>query len=225
MIHLLILEDDPQLCDILRFYLKEKSDYRLFFAESAEAALELLETTRFDIMLLDVMLPGMDGIAFCKKVRENSDCPIIFTSCLNDGKTIIRALETGGDDYITKPFEPSVLIAHIEAKLRRKSSGREEEKLQAGGLCLNRKLRTVCRGEERIPLSQTEYNLLAYFMEHKGEFVSFDDAYSAIWNAPSLGNYRALFVHISNLRKKIEKDPNNPQLLKTHLRTGYIFAE
>lgn len=224
MANILIVEDDLKICEILRFYLRQKPDYALSVTQSAEEAMQLIKDMRFDIMLLDIMLPGLDGIALCREVRKTSDCPIIFTSCLNDGKTIINALEMGGDDYLTKPFEPSVLIAHIEAKLRRKCGKQNEEILYAGNLELNRKLHAVTKNGIKLSLSQTEYNLLVYFMEHKGEYVSFDDAYSAIWNAPSLGNYRALFVHISNLRKKIEDDAMNPLLLKTHLRTGYIFG-
>lgn len=227
MAKVLIVEDDRQICEVLRFYLRQKPDYELFFAQSAEEAHDLVERHDFDIMLLDIMLPGADGIEFCRSVRTRTDCPIIFTSCLNDGSTIVEALATGGDDYLVKPFEPSVLIAHIEAKLRRPSTGRDHagaETLRVAGLELNRRLQSVTKDGAPVALSQTEYNLLVFFMEHRGEYISFDEAFRAIWKAPSLGNYRALFVHVSNLRKKIEDDPAAPTLLKTCRRTGYVFG-
>lgn len=227
MTKILILEDDQKICEILRFYLRQKPEYELFFAQNAKTAWELVDEHAFDIMLLDIMLPGSNGIEFCRAVRARTDCPIIFTSCLNDGPTIIEALATGGDDYLVKPFEPSVLIAHIEAKLRRPSTGHDPsgETLSVADLILDRRLQQVTKKGQPLVLSQTEYNLLVFFMEHPGEYMSFDDAFRAIWNAPSLGNYRALFVHVSNLRKKIEDDPSAPQLLRTHRRTGYVFGD
>ena len=226
MARILILEDDQNICEILQFYLRQKPEYELHFARSAEEAFDLVDQHAFYIMLLDIMLPGINGIEFCRAVRSRTDCPIIFTSCLNDGSTIIEALETGGDDYLVKPFEPSVLIAHIEAKLRRPGTNRDHggEVLRVDGLELDRRLQSVTKNGKPVQLSQTEYNLLAFFMEHRGVYISFDDAFRAIWNAPSLGNYRALFVHISNLRKKIEDDPASPTLLKTCRRTGYVFG-
>ena len=221
MARILILEDDQNICEILQFYLRQKPEYELHFARSAEEAFDLVDQHAFDIML-----PGINGIEFCRAVRSRTDCPIIFTSCLNDGSTIIEALETGGDDYLVKPFEPSVLIAHIEAKLRRPGTNRDHggEVLRVDGLELDRRLQSVTKNGKPVQLSQTEYNLLVFFMEHRGECISFDEAFRAIWKAPSLGNYRALFVHVSNLRKKIEDDPAAPTLLKTCRRTGYVFG-
>ena len=227
MARILILEDDQNICEILRYYLRQKPEYELCFARSAEEARKLVDVQTFDIMLLDIMLPGINGIEFCREVRKHTDCPIIFTSCLNDGSTIIEALATGGDDYLAKPFEPSVLIAHIEAKLRRPTTNRGPsgtETLRVANLELDRRLQAVTRDGRPLALSQTEYNLLVFFMEHQGEYISFEEAFRAIWKAPSLGNYRALFVHISNLRKKIEGDPTAPVLLKTCRRTGYVFG-
>ena len=126
MTRILLVEDDLEICEILQFYLLEKEDYHVTVVHSAEQALPLIRIRKFDLVLLDIMLKGMDGIDFCRELRKTSYCPVIFISCINDDETIIRALNMGGDDYLVKPFQASVLMARIEANLRRCRMTHEE---------------------------------------------------------------------------------------------------
>ena len=226
MKQILLVEDDEEICEILQFYLLENQEYQVTITHSAEQALPIIALRSFDLALLDIQLPGMDGIDLCAKLRETSYCPVIFISCVNDDETIIRALNTGGDDYLVKPFRPAVLVARIEANLRRVQPLRQDApRLRAGRLELDSATRTVLKDGRPLSLSPTEYAILYFLMSHPGRFLTFDEIYQEVWGRPSLGDVRALFVHVSHLRQKIEDDPANPVYLRTHLRDGYIFSD
>ncbi len=226
MTQILLVEDDDEICEILQFYLLEVPDYQVTIAHSAEQALPLLRLRSFDIALLDIQLPGMDGIDLCAGLRKTSWCPVIFISCINDDETIVRALNMGGDDYLVKPFRAPVLLARIEANLRRTRMLRPaQQPLRAGELSLDPSVRSVTKNGRTLNLSPTEYEILFFLMSNQGRFISFDEVYQAVWQRPSLGDVRALFVHVSHLRQKIEEDPARPVYLRTHLRDGYIFSD
>ena len=226
MIHILLVEDDEEICEILQFYLLENSEYQVTITHSAEQALSVIRLRRFDLALLDIQLPGIDGIDLCELLRKISNCPVIFISCVNDDETIIRALSMGGDDYLVKPFRPAVLMARIEANLRRARMTRQDTpRLRAGSLELDSSTRTVMKNGQTLSLSPTEYEILYFLMTHPNQFVTFDEIYQAVWQRPSLGDVRALFVHVSHLRQKIEDNPAKPFYLRTHLRDGYIFSD
>lgn len=225
MYQVLIIEDDPGICEILQFYLKKNNIYKTTFIDNCEDALPKIELIPYDIILLDIMLPGMDGISFCRLLRQKIYCPIIFISCLNDDETIIKALNMGGDDYLEKPFRAPVLMARIEANLRRSQMTHPEGIKKAKDLTLDMKTHNVTKNGTSIYLSPTEYELLYYLMHHKGRFISFEEIYTAVWQNPSLGDYRSLFVHITNLRKKIEDNPSDRNYIRTHQRDGYIFTD
>lgn len=225
MTNILLVEDDEEICEILQFYLLENAEYQLTITHSAEQALSLTRLRRFDLALLDIQLPGLDGIDLCRELRKSSYCPVIFLSCLSDDETIIRALNTGGDDYLVKPFRAPILLARIEANLRRaRMIHTDARRLSAGDLEMDADARSVFKRGEALSLSPTEYEILYYLMSHPGRFVSFDEVYEAVWQRPSLGDVRALFVHVSHLRQKIEDDPARPVYIRTHLRDGYIFG-
>lgn len=224
MTNILLVEDDEEICEILQFYLLENPEYQVTIVHSAEQALSLTRLRRFDLALLDIQLPVLDGIDLCREPRKSSYCPVIFLSCLSDDETIIRALNTGGDDYLVKPFRAPILLARIEANLRRvRMVHTGVHRLSAGELELDTDTRSVSKRGEVLSLSPTEYEILYYLMCHPGRFVSFDEVYQAVWQRPSLGDVRALFVHVSHLRQKIEDDPTKPLYIRTHLRDGYIF--
>ena len=226
MTHILLVEDDEEICEILQFYLLENADYQVTIAHSAEQASSLIRLRRFDLALLDVQLPGIDGIDFCAELRKVSYCPVIFISCLSDDETIIRALSMGGDDYLVKPFRAPVLLARIEANLRRaKMIHKESPRLKVGALEMDTSTRSVFKNGVALSLSPTEYELLFFLMSNRDRFVSFDEVYQAVWQRPSLGDVRALFVHVSHLRQKIEDNPAKPVYLRTHLRDGYVFSD
>jgi len=221
----LIVEDDLQICEILEFYLSQSTGYCVTAAHSAEEALEVIQKSPFDIILLDIMLPGMDGIKLCEKLRHHVFCPIIFISCLNDDDTVVRAINMGGDDYIIKPFRAPVLLARMDACLRRtRMQYAGNSAIAIRDLLLDPATHAVKKSDRTIMLSPTEYQILHFLMRNSGRFVSFDEIYEAVWQKPSLGDVRTLFVHVRNLRKKIEDDPANPYYIRTHLRDGYIFA-
>lgn len=227
MINILLVEDDLEICEILQFYLLEHENYNVTIAHSAEQALPLINKRKFDIVLLDIMLKGMDGIEFCSQIRKISFSPIIFISCINDSETIIRALNMGGDDYLVKPFDASVLIARIEANLRRSQMRFDNEltPISVGDLVLDTHTHTITKNKTALTLSPTEYEIMYFLMKNKGQFLSFDDIYQAVWQRSSLGDVRALFVHISHLRQKIEDDPAHPTYIRTHMRGGYILSD
>lgn len=225
MYKILIVEDDREIRQILEFYLSRSGRYNITFAHSAEEAIVAADAVHFDVMLLDIMLPGMDGISLCERLRKNSFCPIIFISCLDDDETIVRAFRMGGDDYLVKPFRGPVLLAHIEAVLRRSSTPPVGgDLLHADSLTLDTDTHSVTLEGRPVALSPTEYQILCYFMRNPGRFISFEELYENIWQRPSLGDVRTLFVHIRNLRKKIEPDAANPSYIRTQLRDGYIFG-
>lgn len=226
MAQILLIEDDLEICEILQFYLLKNPEYSVTVAHSAEETLPLMSLRRYDLILLDIMLPGQDGLSLCAELRKATFCPIIFISCLSDDETVIKALNMGGDDYLIKPFQAPVLLARIEANLRRYSLPRGDisQRLTAGALILDDALHTVTKGGVPVPLSPTEYELLRFFMGNPGRFISFDELYSAVWQRPSVGDLRTLFVHITHLRQKIEDDPSRPEYIRTHMRDGYIFS-
>lgn len=225
MYNILLVEDDEEICEILQYYLLKNEDYRLTIVHSAEKALPLTEIKEFDLVLLDIMLPGLNGMEFCKKLREYSFCTVIFMSCLNDDDTIIKALNMGGDDYLVKPFQAPVLLARLEAHLRRLNRPSAiTQPAQSGPLTMDYDKHKLYKNGKVVPLSPTEYELMCFLMNNSGRFIPFEEIYESVWQKPSLGDNRALFVHISHLRQKIEDDPVEPVFIKTHMRGGYIFS-
>ncbi|PKO16598.1 MAG: DNA-binding response regulator [Chloroflexi bacterium HGW-Chloroflexi-10] len=219
---ILLVENNKEISEIIQFYLKD--EYKTSSVQSAEDALMLVEHTLFDVILLDILLPGIDGIEFCSQIRQKVYCPIIFISCLGEDNTIVKALNMGGDDYIVKPFKGPLLRARIEANLRRSRVFRDEILIQANDLILNQNTHTVKKGDENILLSPTEYEILYYMMKNRGRLITFDDLYTAVWNQSSIGDVRTVFVHIYNLRRKIETDPTKPEFIITQRHDGYIFS-
>ena len=225
MSRILIIEDDPEIIELVGFYLRKNPSYGLKSAADAAQALNVLENEAFDLILLDIMLPGIDGIDLCAQLRHNTFCPILFISSLDDEETIVKALNMGGDDYIIKPFTGPVLIARMEANLRRSSrlAVRETSVLTVGELSLDCGSHTVSKGEREIYLSPTEFEILYFMMLHKGEILEMETIYYFVWHKPSCGDVRTINVHVSNLRKKVEENPNNPKHIKTVRRLGYQF--
>jgi len=225
MAQLLLIEDDLEICEILQFYLLKNPEYSVTVAHSAEETMPLVAMRRYDLILLDIMLPGVDGLTLCGELRKTTFCPIIFISCLGDDETVIKALNMGGDDYLIKPFRAPVLLARIEANLRRYALPKESSpRLRAGELVLDPALHRVTKGGKDLALSPTEYKILSCFMRRQGQFIGFEELYNEVWQRPSMGDLRTLFVHIAHLRQKVEDDPSEPKYIRTHMRDGYIFT-
>lgn len=220
----LIVEDNAELCDVIDFYLQKSGQFSVSIAHNAEDALELVATESFDAILLDIMLPGIDGIAFCQKIRKSLYCPVIFISCFDDDETIVCAMGMGGDDYLVKPFSCSVLQAHLEANIRRSRMLRPStQALQSDEIVLDPVTHAVTKRDAEVVLSLTEYSILHYMMQRSGEFLPFEKLYEDVWGVPGCGDLRTLFTHITNLKKKIEDNPKNPTHIVTYQRSGYIF--
>lgn len=223
MIRVLLVEDDEVIARIIQYYLNEAGEYEVTRVKDAESALDAVRAQP-DIILLDIMLPGMDGLAFCTKVRQTVYCPIIFISCLDDEDTIVHALEIGGDDYLTKPFTCKVLCARIKANLRR--VGRESGKPQIyrfPDFALDVAGHAIIKGEKSIPLAPIEFGILLFLVEHPRQMVTLDQIYEAVWEHPSFGDVRTVVVHLYNIRKKIEPSPNSGRYIKNVRGIGYLF--
>ena len=225
MTKLLLVEDDTDICEIIKLNLTY-AGYDLVVTHSACEAFKALEDEKFDLILLDVMLPGLTGIEICRKIRKYNFSPIIFISCLDDEKTIIDALEMGGDDYIVKPFNFPILQAKIETLLRRSKIPVTMEYdgiIKIRDLIVNQNNHSVLKGIEPIYLSPLEFKILLYLIHNPNKIISQEEIYNNIWEEDSFGDVRTVKVHVSNLRKKLEIDSNNPEYIKTVKRKGYVF--
>lgn len=224
MTQVLLIEDDLENCEILSMYLMKSQRYQVSIAHSAEETMALLKRRTFDLVLLDIMLPDMNGVDLCVELRRKMFCPIIFISCLDDEETIVRAIHLGGDDYLTKPFRAPVLLAHMDAVMRRVPQNAEkDEDIPIGGFHLSVKNHTLEKNGESVYLSPTEFELLMYLIRSDGELVPYEELFEQIWRRPSYGDLRTVFTHVRNLRKKLEDDPSSPRFLLTITRTGYRF--
>lgn len=225
MYRILLVEDNQENCTVIEGYLLRSGAYDVTTVGDAAAALKATRQQKFDLILLDIMLPDIDGIELCVQLRKTLFCPIIFISCLDDEETIVRAFHMGGDDYLTKPFRGAMLEAHIEAIRRRMQTVYHAPTgvFQIGDQALHTGEHVLRRGEEVTYLSPTEFELLLYFINNEGALLEFEQVYQYVWQKPSYGDLRTLFSHVRNLRKKIEPNPAKPRYLITSPRSGYRF--
>lgn len=221
---ILIVEDDADIAAIERDYL-ELSGCAVTIAPDGISGLELALHQPFDLLLLDVMLPGLDGFTLCKRVRAEKDIPILMVTARGEDVDKIRGLGFGADDYIEKPFSPSVLAARVKAHLaqydRLKPAAAVPQTITAGPLTADPLTRRVTKNGIEIPLKNKEYELLLFLMRHPEQVFSREDLYELIWGLESLGDNITVAVHINRLREKIEDDPAAPRLLQTVWGVGY----
>ena len=225
MVKVLLVEDDRVIARIIEYYLKQESRYEVTWAKTAGEAMGYARET-FDVILLDILLPDVNGIDLCAKLREWHSCPIIFVSALDGSDTIVSALDAGGDDFITKPFDNKVLAAKIEANLRRAASTQPEFAANAivcGGFTLDIGLAAVIKDGQEIKLSSREYRILSLLMQNPGRYFSTDEIYRRIWGRDPNGDTRSVVVHIHNIRKKIG-DVDEPRYLRNEWGRGYVFC-
>lgn len=228
MTHILLVEDDKAVSDITRYFLEAQKGYQVTCARSGAEAMAYARGM-FDLIIMDIMLPDTNGIDLCRSLRQWHHCPILFCSALDDSDTMIRALQMGGDDFIVKPFDHKVLLAKIQANLRRVQIDREmagmEEKgtVRRGVFTLDSELRQVTVDGRSCRLSEMEYRILAYFLKNPGIYLSGEEIYRKLWGKDPLGDTRTVQVHIHNLRAKIEADPANPVYLKSVWGKGYVL--
>jgi DNA-binding response OmpR family regulator len=221
--HILVVDDDALLRRSLSLHL-EQAGYRASTAASAEDALALARRDRPDLILLDVGLPGMDGLDALRQFQQHDDIPVIFVTARRRELDTILGLELGADGYITKPFNPDVLLAHVKAVLRRSErqiAPAEQEIVTAGDLVIDPAAHTVTVAGESIDLTAREFALLHTLALEAGHVVSVDDIITRAWGAEFLGEPQVVYVHMRWLREKIEEDPNNPQRLVNVRGVGY----
>jgi DNA-binding response OmpR family regulator len=233
---ILIVEDEPSLQETLSYNL-EKQGYSVECAGDGRTALETARHLRPDLILLDIMLPGLDGVEVCKTLRrEDFQFPIIMLTARDDEIDRVVGLEIGADDYLTKPFSMRELIARVKAQLRRTQVIREElekirldvpsdkqEVLTLGNLTINITRREVMLNDTPLPLKPQEYDLLLFFAEHKGHMLSREFVLERVWGWDYIGDSRTVDVHVRWLRQKIEIDPANPSRIVTVRGGGYRF--
>ncbi|MEL1133689.1 response regulator transcription factor [Desulfitobacterium sp. THU1] len=226
MARVLLVEDDQHIAGIIQYYLAQNSAYKTDHVADAPTALAAVRERKYDIILLDIMLPEVDGIELCSQMRKSLFCPIIFISCIGDDKTIIEALHMGGDDYLIKPFTCEILHAHMEANLRRMLREKHfpPATLEVHGLLLDSATHSIVKEGIRLELSPIEYNILHLLMEHPDTHFTLEHIYELIWDRPSLGDSRTVMVHIHNLRKKIEDDMGRPTFICSARGKGYYFS-
>lgn len=221
---ILIIEDDAAILELIRFHL-EGEGFRVVQATDGRSGLAQFEKVRPDLILLDLMLPEIDGMEVCRRIRKTSNVPIIMLTAKGQEDDRVHGLQIGADDYVTKPFSPRELVARIEAVLRRSGHAAPSELLQAGELHLDRKRRRVLVGGQEVELTPKEFDLLALFMQHRGEVLDREYLLEQVWGYEYIGGTRTLDVHVRRLRQKIGDDPQRPRYIETVHGVGYRFKE
>jgi DNA-binding response OmpR family regulator len=227
MPRVLVVEDDRGVQDVVRIALEyEGMDVEV--VKSGEAALELLGVSHsFDLAILDVMLPGIDGITLCQELRGRSDLPIIMLTARDDETSIVVGLEVGADDYVTKPFSTRQLVSRVRSNLRRRRLDAQtlEQRLVFPGLVVDVLRRQVLVGGQVVRLTATEFDVLRILATHPGWVFSREQIIRQIRSTDFSGGARAVDTHIGHLRKKIEAEPENPRYIQTERGIGYRFSK
>ena len=213
---ILVCDDDKEIVDAIDIYLTGEG-FHILKAYDGYDALKILETEHADLMIIDVMMPGLDGIRTTLKVRETSSIPIIILSAKSEDSDKILGLNIGADDYLSKPFNPLELVARVKSQLRRYtqlgnlSQGSNENVYKCGGLTINDDTKEVFVDDEPIKLTPIEYNILLLLTKNAGKVFSIDDIYKQIWNEEAIGADNTVAVHIRHIREKIEINPREPR--------------
>lgn len=225
---MLIVDDEPEISQLLSLYLT-KEGFEVSCATDGSQAIDAVRKEKIDFVILDVLLPGLDGIEVCTELRKTTDVPIVFLSCRDEDIDKVMGLVAGGDDYITKPFSPRELVARVKAHLRRyrmvstaKEKGRPTS-LHYEGLEINLESCDVKVRGEPMYLSRKEFELLSLLAQNPDRVFSADELFEKLWKMQSFGDIRTVMVHISNLRKKIERNPAAPEYILTVRGAGYKF--
>ena len=227
MYNILICDDERDIVSALKIYLSGE-DYRLFSAFTGKEALEIAKTEELHLVLMDIMMPEMDGIAATAKLRAISNVPIILLTAKSETSDKILGLNVGADDYITKPFDPMEVLARVRSQLRRYttlgSQSKSPDVITIGAISLDDPAKTVTVDGEPVSLTPSEYGILRLLMQHPGTVFSSAQIYEAIWQEAGYGSESAVAVHIRHLREKIEINPSDPRYIKVVWGRGYKFA-
>ena len=225
MYNVLICDDQPDIVNALKIYLKAEG-YQLYEAFTGQEALEIVKHNNIHLILLDIMMPVMDGITATAKIREFSNVPIILLTAKSETEDKVLGLNVGADDYITKPFVPVEVLARVRSQLRRYAQlgsrpAQAQYELTIGGITLDDRTKSVLVEGEEVSLTPTEYAILHLLMQNPGKVFSTKTLYESVWQEAALGSEGAVAVHIRHLREKIEINPSEPRYLKVVWGQGY----
>lgn len=226
MFNILVCDDDKEIVDAIDIYLSQEG-YRILKAYDGFQAIQMMKQEEIHLLLIDVMMPNLDGIRATRKIREYSSIPIIILSAKSEDVDKILGLNIGADDYITKPFNPLELIARVKSQLRRYTQlgnmavAEEQAVYTCGGLVVNDDLKTVTVDGESVKLTPIEYNILLLLIKNQGKVFSIEQIYENIWNEEAIGADNTVAVHIRHIREKIEINPREPRYLKVVWGIGY----
>lgn len=225
---ILVVEDEKEIADAIEIYLKEQS-YEVIKASNGKEALEVFNSLQIDLILMDLMMPVLDGIQATIKIREKSVVPIIMLTAKSEDTDKIWGLNIGADDYITKPFNPMELLARVNSNLRRSINYTQVGQAAAksiviGGIKLDKESKEVLVDGQSVRLTPTEYGILHLLMSHAGRVFSIEEIYEEVWNEPAY-NADTVTVHIRKIREKIEINPKEPKYLKVVWGIGYKFEK
>jgi len=215
----LVVDDDPSLAEMLSIILQGEG-LEVTVCAAGDLALRAFQETKPDIVLLDVMLPGIDGVEVCRQIRGESTVPIVMLTARTDTVDVVLGLESGADDYVTKPFKPQELVARVRARLRRGDES-EAETLQLGDLTIDVPGHVVKRGDRAILLTPLEFDLLVALARKPWQVFSRETLLEQVWGYRHAGDTRLVNVHVQRLRSKVEKDPENPEIVLTVRGVGY----
>lgn len=226
MFNILVCDDDKEIVDAIDIYLSQEG-YHILKAYDGLQAIEIMKKEEVHLILLDIMMPNLDGIRATRKIRETSSVPIIMLSAKSEDVDKILGLNIGADDYITKPFNPLELIARVKSQLRRYTqlgnlaTEEKEAVYVCGGLVVNDDLKTVTVDGKPVKLTPIEYNILVLLIKNQGKVFSIEQIYENIWNEEAIGADNTVVVHIRHIREKIEINPREPRYLKVVWGIGY----
>ncbi|HXG42086.1 MAG TPA: response regulator transcription factor [Dehalococcoidia bacterium] len=219
----LVVDDEPTLVAALRYTL-EREGFQVLEAADGETALQLARSQSPDVVILDVLLPGLDGFEVCRRLRRESSVPIIMLTAKGDETDRVVGLELGADDYVAKPFSMRELLARVRALLRRAQGLQHQgDTIVSGDLRLDLRRREAYRGDAPLPLKPKEFDLLAFFMRHRGRAFSREELLDQVWGYEYAGDTRTVDVHVRWLREKIEETPGKPTRIITVRGLGYRF--
>jgi len=230
--NILIVDDEKEIRDLVEIYLKSEG-YNTLQAADGQEALALLENNSIDLIILDVMMPKLNGIETCLKIREIKEMPIIMLSAKSEDIDKILGLNMGADDYLTKPFNPLELIARVKSQLRRfhkftnskstvdELSKNNENVIQIEDLVINLETHEVILNDKLLKLTPTEFDILSLLAKNRGKVFSIENIYESVWNQEFMASDNTVMVHIRKIREKIEQDPRNPRFIKTVWGVGY----
>lgn len=227
MSRILIIEDEESIADLEKDYL-ELSDFQVHIENSGDSGLEIALAEEFDLVILDLMLPGMDGFEVCRKIREKKNIPILMVSAKKDDIDKIRGLGLGADDYMTKPFSPSELVARVKAHMARYdrlvgSSQKTNDIVEIRGIKIDKTARRVWIDGEEKTFTTKEFDLLTFLAENPNHVYTKEELFREIWDMDSIGDIATVTVHIKKIREKIEFDTSKPQYIETIWGVGYRF--